>query len=61
MMRRLYRVLGSVEFLGNPLGVGRSIASGAYSFFHEPAKGAWRGVRVACGWPALLGEAVALH
>ena len=35
-----YKILGSVDFLGNPVGLVSSIGSNVASFFYEPAKGA---------------------
>jgi hypothetical protein len=35
----VYKILGSFEFLGNPLGLVNNLGSGVADFFHEPAKG----------------------
>jgi len=34
-----YKILGSFEFLGNPIGLVGNLGSGVYDFFYEPAKG----------------------
>eukprot|EP01113_Clastostelium_recurvatum_P018490 TRINITY_DN217_c0_g3_i2.p1 TRINITY_DN217_c0_g3~~TRINITY_DN217_c0_g3_i2.p1 ORF type:complete len:4071 (-),score=1079.60 TRINITY_DN217_c0_g3_i2:73-12285(-) len=38
-LREAFKVLGSFEFLGNPVGLFRSIGTGVIDFFVEPAKG----------------------
>src|SRR4051812_22096177 len=34
-----YKIFGSVEFLGNPVGLATELGTGTMSFFAEPAKG----------------------
>eukprot|EP01029_Cantina_marsupialis_P011093 TRINITY_DN2489_c0_g2_i2.p1 TRINITY_DN2489_c0_g2~~TRINITY_DN2489_c0_g2_i2.p1 ORF type:complete len:1765 (+),score=590.72 TRINITY_DN2489_c0_g2_i2:579-5297(+) len=36
-IRELYRILGSLEFLGNPVGLVSGVGSGVKDFFYEPA------------------------
>lgn len=38
-LRQWYKVVGSVEVLGNPVGLVSSLGSGVMDFFYEPAKG----------------------
>ena len=40
VLRQLYRVLGSADFLGNPVGLFTNVTSGVADIFYEP----WRGV-----------------
>jgi vacuolar protein sorting-associated protein 13A/C len=40
VLRQLYRVLGSADFLGNPVGLFTNVSSGVADIFYEP----WRGV-----------------
>jgi len=39
-VKQIYRVLGSLEILGNPVGTVGSIGAGVKGFFYEPMKGA---------------------
>ncbi len=36
---QLYKVLGSTDFLGNPISLLKNLGTGVYDFFHEPAMG----------------------
>lgn len=36
---QLYKILGSVEFLGSPASLISNLGTGVYDFFHEPARG----------------------
>jgi len=38
-LKELFKILGSVEFLGNPIGLIGNLGSGVADFFYEPAKG----------------------
>eukprot|EP01119_Soliformovum_irregulare_P017031 TRINITY_DN5016_c0_g2_i3.p1 TRINITY_DN5016_c0_g2~~TRINITY_DN5016_c0_g2_i3.p1 ORF type:complete len:2265 (-),score=532.32 TRINITY_DN5016_c0_g2_i3:78-6224(-) len=38
-VRQIYKVLGSMEFLGSPVSLFTNIGTGFYDFFYEPAKG----------------------
>ncbi len=40
VLRQLYRVLGSADFLGNPVGLFTNVSSGVADMFYEP----WQGV-----------------
>ncbi|KLO14457.1 hypothetical protein SCHPADRAFT_996578 [Schizopora paradoxa] len=40
VLRQLYRILGSADFLGNPVGLFTNVSSGVADIFYEP----WRGV-----------------
>lgn len=40
---QFYRILGSSELLGNPLGLIDKLGTGVYEFFNEPAKGLLQG------------------
>ena len=40
VLRQLYRVLGSANFLGNPVGLFTNVSSGVADIFYEP----WNGV-----------------
>jgi hypothetical protein len=37
-MKELYKVVGAVEFLGNPIGLISDLGTGVVDFFYEPAK-----------------------
>jgi hypothetical protein len=37
-MKELYKVVGAVEFLGNPIGLISDLGTGVMDFFYEPAK-----------------------
>lgn len=39
VLRQLYRVLGSADFLGNPVGLFTNVSSGVADIFYEPWKG----------------------
>jgi len=39
MMAQIYRVLGSADFLGNPVGLFNNISSGFSDIFYEPYQG----------------------
>eukprot|EP01097_Dermamoeba_algensis_P001935 TRINITY_DN1760_c0_g2_i1.p1 TRINITY_DN1760_c0_g2~~TRINITY_DN1760_c0_g2_i1.p1 ORF type:complete len:697 (-),score=241.36 TRINITY_DN1760_c0_g2_i1:117-2207(-) len=38
-LTEIYKVVGSADFLGNPVGLFSNIGTGVYDFFHEPAEG----------------------
>ncbi|EGC37154.1 hypothetical protein DICPUDRAFT_94146 [Dictyostelium purpureum] len=38
-LRQFYNILGSVDFLGNPVGLFRNFGTGVHDFFVEPAQG----------------------
>lgn len=40
VLRQLYRLLGSADFLGNPVGLFTNVSSGVADIFYEP----WHGV-----------------
>lgn len=40
VLRQLYRVLGSADFLGNPVGLFTNVSSGVADIFYEPWHGA---------------------
>lgn len=40
VLRQIYRVLGSADFLGNPVGLFTNVSSGVVDIFYEP----WHGV-----------------
>lgn len=40
ILRQIYRVLGSANFLGNPVGLFTNVSSGVVDIFYEP----WHGV-----------------
>jgi vacuolar protein sorting-associated protein 13A/C len=39
VLRQLYRVLGSADFLGNPVGLFTNVSGGVADIFYEPYKG----------------------
>jgi hypothetical protein len=39
LIREVYKLVGSAEFLGNPIGFVQSLGTGVSDFFYEPAKG----------------------
>lgn len=40
VLRQLYRVLGSADFIGNPVGLFNNVSSGVADIFYEPFNGA---------------------
>lgn len=57
-----YSVIGSADFLGNPVGLVRGMGEGVFSFFYEPAKGIVTspkdfGLGIAKGSGKLIGNA----
>eukprot|EP01156_Anaeramoeba_ignava_P002311 Anaeramoba_ignava/a218061_314.p1 GENE.a218061_314~~a218061_314.p1 ORF type:complete len:527 (+),score=169.74 a218061_314:330-1910(+) len=38
-MKQLYKIIGSIDILGDPVGLLGGIGTGVIEFFHEPAKG----------------------
>ena len=40
VLRQLYRILGSADFIGNPVGLFTNVSSGVADIFYEP----WHGV-----------------
>ncbi|KCV71195.1 hypothetical protein H696_02147 [Fonticula alba] len=43
VMRQLLMLVGSIDMLGNPVGLFNSLSSGVQDFFYEPAQGLTRG------------------
>lgn len=39
ILRQLYRILGSADFIGNPVGLFTNVSSGAADIFYEPFQG----------------------
>ncbi len=39
VLRQLYRILGSANFIGNPVGLFTNVSSGVADFFYEPFNG----------------------
>jgi len=39
LLSQVYKIIGSVDFLGNPVNFVSHLGSGVYDFFHEPLKG----------------------
>jgi vacuolar protein sorting-associated protein 13A/C len=39
VLRQLYRILGSADFLGNPIGLFTNVSSGVAAIFYEPFNG----------------------
>ena len=37
-MQQLYKLVGSFEFLGNPVGLANNLGTGMKDFFYEPAQ-----------------------
>jgi vacuolar protein sorting-associated protein 13A/C len=52
---QFYRILGSSELLGNPIGLIDKLGTGVYEFFNEPAKGLLQGPK---GFVAGVGKGV---
>ena len=40
VLRQLYRILGSADFIGNPVGLFTNVSSGVADIFYEPWRGA---------------------
>ena len=40
VLRQLYRILGSADFIGNPVGLFTNVSSGVADIFYEPFNGA---------------------
>lgn len=40
ILRQLYRILGSADFIGNPVGLFTNVSSGVADIFYEPFTGA---------------------
>jgi vacuolar protein sorting-associated protein 13A/C len=40
VLRQLYRILGSADFIGNPVGLFTNVSSGVKDIFYEPFTGA---------------------
>ena len=40
LLRQIYRLIGSADFLGNPVGLFENVSSGVVDIFYEP----WHGV-----------------
>lgn len=40
VLRQLYRVIGSADFIGNPVGLFTNVSSGVADIFYEPFNGA---------------------
>jgi vacuolar protein sorting-associated protein 13A/C len=39
MLRQVYRILGSADFIGNPVGLFTNVSSGVKDIFYEPFNG----------------------
>lgn len=52
ILGQAYKILGSVEFLGNPIGLAASLGTGLTDFFYKPAQGLVQG-------PEKFGEGLA--
>ena len=39
VLRQLYRILGSADFIGNPVGLFTNVSSGVADIFYEPYNG----------------------
>lgn len=39
VLRQLYRILGSADFIGNPVGLFTNVSSGVADIFYEPLNG----------------------
>lgn len=39
VLRQVYRILGSADFIGNPVGLFTNVSSGVADIFYEPYKG----------------------
>lgn len=39
ILRQLYRILGSADFIGNPVGLFTNVSSGVADIFYEPFQG----------------------
>ena len=39
ILRQLYRILGSADFIGNPVGLFNNVSSGVADIFYEPFHG----------------------
>ena len=39
LVHQLYKLIGSFEFLGNPVGLVNNLGTGFHDFFYEPAQG----------------------
>lgn len=59
VLRQLYRILGSANFIGNPVGLFTNVSSGVADFFYEPFNGVVMhgnkdiGISIAKVWPDL--------
>ena len=47
---QLYKIIGSVDIIGNPLSFASSLGTGVIDFFYEPAQGL---IKVRGGWMGL--------
>ncbi|CAM9467202.1 unnamed protein product [Chrysoparadoxa australica] len=61
LLRQLYKVVGSFDFLGDPIGVFSQVGTGVKDFFYEPAEGLMKspsafGRGVAKGTMSLVGN-----
>jgi hypothetical protein len=45
VLRQLYRILGSADFIGNPIGLFTNVSSGVADIFYEPFNGVVHGNR----------------
>ncbi len=45
LLRQAYKIAGSIELLGNPLGLVNDLSTGVTDFFYEPAKGLMKSPR----------------
>ncbi|CAN0497574.1 unnamed protein product, partial [Ectocarpus sp. 12 AP-2014] len=61
LLRQLYKIVGSFDFLGDPVGVLSQLGAGVKDFFYEPAEGLMKsptafGKGVAKGTMSLVGN-----
>ena len=60
VLRQLYRILGSADFIGNPVGLFTNVSSGVADIFYEPFNGVVMhgnkdlGIGIAKVWPGWL-------
>jgi vacuolar protein sorting-associated protein 13A/C len=60
VLRQIYRVLGSADFIGNPIGLFENVSSGVADIFYEPFNGVVHGNRdIGVGLAKVLWELAA--
>lgn len=66
VLRQLYRILGSADFIGNPVGLFTNVSSGVADIFYEPFNGVVMhgnkelGIGIAKVHPSLLSQSSVL-